>query len=659
MDKGCEKIVGKKKKLSKSEEEELSLEGKRLKMMTSQDKDKGENGKEEHKKTTTVEELENIRKEFEKILMKKETKMEGMKGKLDEFKVYPNGNLVQDKEIERADRKEEQQTTKEKLENLEGQEKIDGHIKLNELKESDMIPKQRWLKIYKEENKPEKQDKKQGECENHQTGQENWPRNQKMMHLQQELQLLEQKAQSDRKVVEEQCIKLEDMKGYLDYLCEGLVEQNGKLQEEDGKMGQKNDSLSQDKHHQDTWSEKEEVLHELQRKMEEQETKLGYQNEQLDKQKKKLEQREEIMKELLGNLEVNLKKQKDKLEKQDIMISQQKEKLENQEKMQVEQDKRQEEQERKLDQQDYIICSKLNQLQRNQEEHDEKMAELGKKLLKQRDIIGTLLEQKLMMSELLEQLDRKIERQKKALEGQEATIGQQKEKVGKLETMLVEQCKRLVEQESKLEHQERTVIDEINKIEMKFDEQDQMIKAEKELLKHTNSKLLALQELTEESEGILAKVSDTVYHDRNFEMKDFSVEKAKHKNYQWKSPAMYTHVGGYKFYIAIQPNNRFDWCKKSLCAEVWSMPGEFDLDLQWPAKAQFVLKLINQKGGRDIIWTSTEAQWSRPEDNMCSRIAGFYRIRVNYSWAFIEHSELHNFLKNDALHFCIATVELL
>jgi len=57
-----------------------------------------------------------------------------------------------------------------------------------------------------------------------------------------------------------------------------------------------------------------------------------------------------------------------------------------------------------------------------------------------------------------------------------------------------------------------------------------------------------LHKLKTNFEDFKQKVSTALFLNRRFEMRNFSVEKENGKLNDWKSPAMYTHVGGYKFW---------------------------------------------------------------------------------------------------------------
>ena len=75
---------------------------------------------------------------------------------------------------------------------------------------------------------------------------------------------------------------------------------------------------------------------------------------------------------------------------------------------------------------------------------------------------------------------------------------------------------------------------------------------------------------------------------------------------------MYTHVGGYKFCVGVDANGYGGIGRgSSIFVDLWALPGEFDDQLKWPARAKFMIKLINQMGGENASHTM-ELEWSRP-----------------------------------------------
>ena len=159
--------------------------------------------------------------------------------------------------------------------------------------------------------------------------------------------------------------------------------------------------------------------------------------------------------------------------------------------------------------------------------------------------------------------------------------------------------------------------------------------------------------MSDQNEVKVSQLSNIVYLNRTFEMKNFSEEKAKDKSVDWKSPAMYTHACGYKFCIGVDANGYLGGHGKSIYVDLWSMPGKYDKQLNWPASAKFTIELLNQQGGENATCI-IELNWEKPRVAYKS-LAYFSRIKSG----FLEHSKLNSFLKNDTIYFCISEVQLL
>ena len=131
------------------------------------------------------------------------------------------------------------------------------------------------------------------------------------------------------------------------------------------------------------------------------------------------------------------------------------------------------------------------------------------------------------------------------------------------------------------------------------------------------------------------KVSTTIFLHRRFEMRNFSAEKEINKSGDWKSLAMYTHVGGYKFCVGVDD----DGCGrgKSINVDLWALPGEFDDQLKWPAEVTIKIELINQQWGFNVTRV-LQKTWNKPR---------FYtQIGV-----FQDNHYIGRFLKDDYLVF--------
>ena len=213
---------------------------------------------------------------------------------------------------------------------------------------------------------------------------------------------------------------------------------------------------------------------------------------------------------------------------------------------------------------------------------------------------------------------------------------------------------KLLEQDEKLKEQEKKLIEQEKEIE-------DLNKAQQVLQQHFNSKLQGLEQMLKEvvdksirNEGKLAEISNAVYWNQKFEMKNFSHEKAKDMIDDWKSPAMYTHVSGYKFCVGVDAKGRGVGHGRFINVTLWAMPGEFDYQLKWPAKATFTIELINQQGGEHVRGISKSLGWPQPTD------IGYFKLgRVaRFGGGFLQHSHLHCFLNADTLYFHVSKITL-
>ena len=229
-------------------------------------------------------------------------------------------------------------------------------------------------------------------------------------------------------------------------------------------------------------------------------------------------------------------------------------------------------------------------------------------------------------------LKKKMEKQEERLDKQKTMLGKQEKKLCEQEQKLGEQKKKLGEQEKKLGEQEKTLGEQ-----------------EKDIRSHKKE----FQELTTSFLEFKREVSTALLH-YTFKMRNFSAEKKKNKPSDWKSPVMYTHVGGYKFCVGVDANGYGRGRGKSIYVDLWAMPGEFDDQLKWPAKAKFTIELVNQQGGENASHT-VELRWSHPITKYkgLGSVADYCRIPSG----FVEHAELVNYLKNDTLYFYVSHVE--
>ena len=148
---------------------------------------------------------------------------------------------------------------------------------------------------------------------------------------------------------------------------------------------------------------------------------------------------------------------------------------------------------------------------------------------------------------------------------------------------------------------------------------------------------------------------------RSFIISQFQMKKKC--NSFCRSPNMYTHSCGYKFFINVAPAGWGEGQNTHVAVWLWSMPGEFDDQLFWPAKFTLTVQLLNQLGNFGHIKVTKRFEWNR----LYPAFPGSHSIRPkpvdSFSNTFSAHTELGEnvrnrtwYLKKDCLHFKVMEV---
>ncbi len=210
-----------------------------------------------------------------------------------------------------------------------------------------------------------------------------------------------------------------------------------------------------------------------------------------------------------------------------------------------------------------------------------------------------------------------------------------------LKNLNMKQEKRILDQEKKLGEQEK----KLGEQEKKLGEQEKNLGEQEKNLAEQKENMVLLQKELQESKLLISHLSK--FLNKKFEMQNFSKEKAKDKVSDWKSPVMYSHLFGYKFCIGIDANGYGNGHHRAIRVDIWSLQGEFDDKLKWPAEGQITIELINQRGGENAKGTRT-FNWKKS--------TYLTQIERNYV-GFIEHCNLGPFLANDTLFFHIIDIK--
>ncbi len=141
---------------------------------------------------------------------------------------------------------------------------------------------------------------------------------------------------------------------------------------------------------------------------------------------------------------------------------------------------------------------------------------------------------------------------------------------------------------------------------------------------------------------------------RVFKMQN--VEYYKKHGKTWKSPAFYSHPGGYKMHICVKVGYH-------ISVYVYLVAGENDHNLVWPFQGCVTIHLLNQEVNYNHHTTSVEFQGNeskeyskRPQKHVDGERWGFEK--------FISHAKLQSthrnlqYLKDDCLYFRIDQVNI-
>ena len=263
------------------------------------------------------------------------------------------------------------------------------------------------------------------------------------------------------------------------------------------------------------------------------------------------------------------------------------------------------------------------------------------------------LQQKLLEQGKKHKEEEETLRQK--IEGQEKKVEEQEMKISELEKKVIDKDKEHNEEEQKLkqkiEELEKTLYKQEKRLDKELNEQ------KLELVGRTQDSKEIVDRLVEQQKSLqaqLSELSNQLGLNPTFTMTGLS--KAKNESSTWRSPAMYTHLYGYKFFFEITANGYGGGRGKAVCVSLWSMCGEYDNQIKWPAKVKIILEVINQHGGDNVVAQKDLVSWHKY--GISIRVT--YIGNKNYSGCchLISHSELDNYLVNDTLHFRVSTLVL-
>ena len=251
-----------------------------------------------------------------------------------------------------------------------------------------------------------------------------------------------------------------------------------------------------------------------------------------------------------------------------------------------------------------------------------------------------------------EQLQQKLLEQDKKHKEEEEKLRQ---KIEGQEKKIEELAKKVMDKDNEHNEEEQKLKQKIEELEKKLEKQEKELDEQKlELLGQAQGSKEIVDRLAEQQnilQAQLSELSSQLGLTRTFTMMGFT--KTKNESSTWRSPAMYTRLYGYKFFFKIMANGMRGGLGKAVHVDLWSTPGDFDSRLKWPVKVKITLELINQHGGDNIVAQSDEVSWRKC--GVSTSVASLGNKKYSGSYHLINHSELHNYLVNDTLHFRVST----
>ena len=199
----------------------------------------------------------------------------------------------------------------------------------------------------------------------------------------------------------------------------------------------------------------------------------------------------------------------------------------------------------------------------------------------------------------------------------------------------------------KLEVQER----ELEKLEDKLKDQEKISESYASKLKVLEEKLQKVVDQSKLNKKTISLCLRHVELDKRLVVKIFSI--LKQGLNLWKSSAMYTHLGGYKFCMEVGVNVFSRFGRGVDVCSIWFMPGEFDEELKWPVSAKFTVEVINQEGGQNAKRTSDKITWDKQTE--------FTKLSWTKQTVFYQpmvlRSDLHQFRVDGALYLEISEIK--
>ena len=289
--------------------------------------------------------------------------------------------------------------------------------------------------------------------------------------------------------------------------------------------------------------------------------------------------------------------------------------------------------EQRLQEQQEVFEKKQEQ---KDKEHEQGMQQLGGQL-KQND------EQIKLQQEVFE---KKMKQQKEEHEQKQKENDERMQQLGgQLQEQLKQKDEQIKQVELKLDRQNREFHEQQQK------EFQETLKVKDEQIKKLEDQLQTNGHVIEQQQQAISQLR------REVGIQPYDITLSNYQEIAWggfiDSPSMYTHPGGYKFKLRLQPNS----LRTHVAVLVYSIKGDHDAVLKFPVKFTVTLQLLNQHRDQDHYTRDIQC-----EIKTRGMIGSVYNY-IGFDYTFIPNADLEwnrdkqtQYLKDDCLRFRITKI---
>ena len=241
------------------------------------------------------------------------------------------------------------------------------------------------------------------------------------------------------------------------------------------------------------------------------------------------------------------------------------------------------------------------------------------------------------------------------------TVQQQSEQIKQDRHQIKQQADQIKQDRHQIKQQADQIKQQGDQIKQQGDQikkQGDLIKQQGDLLKKQGGQIEQQQYVVKQSKDqikVLLKYNKLVVPPVNIVMDEF--RKRKMKNDNWYSPPFYSHIGGYKMCLNVNPNGCGRGEGTHVSVFVCLMRGEFDDDLKWPFRGDVTIQLKkkNPPYHEDIILLDGD---EGDDDVVCKPTKEKERNSSMGYEQFIFNRALYsdNYIGNDKLLFCVSDI---